>query len=123
MRTAISSWRLTLLCTALGGAVLAGCGGDDHRSAGQQPAAAGKPLDSAASAPSDAAITAAVKTSIASDGRLGALAISVDTVAGHVLLRGATPDTSARKRATQIAQAVRGVSAVNNELSVQPPRN
>lgn len=128
MRKRTASWRLTLLCMVLGGAVLAGCGRDANRSAGQEPddagaAAAGKPADGAASRTSDAAITAEVKASIARDDRLSALAISVDTTDGHVLLRGAAPDTAARKHAAETAQAVHGVGAVNNELSVQPRSN
>ena len=67
----------------------------------------------------DAAITAEIKTLLAKDPGLSALRIDVDTAGGRVALRGTAPSASARERATQLAKAVGGVSAVDNELVVK----
>jgi len=79
----------------------------------------GKAADQVALASSDLAITAAVKTRLASDSELSALAINVDTSSGRVVLRGSAPDTASRNRATELARTVEGVSSVDNELNVQ----
>lgn len=67
----------------------------------------------------DVAITAEVKTRLARDTQLSALAINVDTADGRVTLRGTAPDTASRNRATDLARGVDGVGNVNNELTVQ----
>lgn len=64
----------------------------------------------------DSAITAQVKASLAGDADLRTLDVSVETQAGRVSLRGTAPDAAARNRATQIAAAVKGVAAVDNQL-------
>jgi len=79
----------------------------------------GKAADQVALASGDLAITAAVKTRLASDSELSALAINVDTSSGRVVLRGSAPDTASRNRATELARTVEGVSSVDNELNVQ----
>lgn len=66
----------------------------------------------------DAAITAKVKAGLAQDMDLGALKIDVDTSAGVVTLKGEVKSEQARERASQIAQAVSGVSSVENKLTV-----
>lgn len=68
---------------------------------------------------SDAAITAAVNAELARDKDLSALKINVDTSGGRVLLKGEAPTADARERATRLAQAVRGVRAVDNQLNVK----
>jgi hyperosmotically inducible periplasmic protein len=68
----------------------------------------------------DTAITAAVKTQLAGDADLKMLDIQVETQSGHTVLQGRVPDESARDRATRIASAVTGVSAVDNRLEVRP---
>lgn len=75
--------------------------------------------DQVASKVEDAAITASVNAELAKDPSLSALRINVDTSNGRVLLRGAAPDAAARDRATQLAQAVNGVVAVDNQLEVR----
>jgi osmotically-inducible protein OsmY len=70
-------------------------------------------------AATDMAITATVKTRLAADTELSALAINVDTRAGHVVLHGTAPDTAARTHATELARSVEGVVAVDNALTVQ----
>lgn len=67
----------------------------------------------------DAAITVEVKALLAKEPGLSALKIDVDTAGGRVALRGSAPTTAARERATQIAKAVTGVTAVDNELAVK----
>lgn len=66
----------------------------------------------------DAATTARVKSVLAADARLSALAIEVDTQDGVVKLTGSTADDAARRRATELVQGVKGVSKVDNQLKV-----
>jgi hyperosmotically inducible protein len=72
----------------------------------------------ASDAVSDAVITTAVNAELAKDAQLSALNIDVDTANGRVALRGTAPDAASRDRATQIAAAVKGVVAVDNQLTV-----
>lgn len=81
--------------------------------------AMGNATDAVANKSRDAAITASVKTQLVGDSSLSALSINVDTSGGRVVLRGSAPTSMARDRATQLARAVDGVSAVENELRVQ----
>ena len=66
----------------------------------------------------DATITAEVNAGLAKDATLSALKINVDTRDGKVTLKGPAPSTDARNRATEIAKAVKGVSTVDNQLTV-----
>lgn len=68
----------------------------------------------------DMGITTSVKTKLAADSQLSALAIDVDTSNSRVVLRGSAPSAAARERATEIAQRTDGVTAVSNELKVSP---
>lgn len=70
----------------------------------------------AASSVDDAGITVAVNAALAGDPKLSALKIDVDTSNGRVELKGSAPDDSSRRRATELAQAVKGVVAVDNRL-------
>ena len=67
----------------------------------------------------DAAITAQVSAGLAKDPTLSALKIDVDTRDGVVTLQGPAPTQEAKDRATAIAQGVKGVSSVMNQLSVK----
>ncbi|MEO5771441.1 MAG: BON domain-containing protein [Burkholderiaceae bacterium] len=67
----------------------------------------------------DAAITMEVKAMLAKDPNLSALAINVDTAGGRVALKGTAPTGAAKDRASELARAVSGVTAVNNELAVK----
>ena len=67
----------------------------------------------------DAAITAQVSAGLAKDPTLSALKIDVDTRDGVVTLNGPAPTQEAKDRATAIAQGVKGVSSVLNQLSVK----
>jgi hyperosmotically inducible periplasmic protein len=68
---------------------------------------------------SDGAITASINADLLKDPELSVVKIDVDTKAGAVTLNGLTPTESARQRAEKIARAVKGVTAVNNYLSVK----
>ena len=67
----------------------------------------------------DAAITTSINAELARDTALSALKIDVDTKAGRVALKGTAPDSTARDRATQLAQKVDGVVGVDNQLVVK----
>lgn len=68
---------------------------------------------------SDAGITTSINAELAKDSTLSALKINVDTADGKVVLRGSAPSTDARERATRLAQAVKGVTGVDNRLEVR----
>lgn len=94
--------------------------GDVAQNAGERATdAAARATDAATDAVSDAAITASVNAELARDNELSALGINVDTDNARVTLRGTAPNQAALERATQLAQKVRGVNGVDNELTVQ----
>ena len=74
-------------------------------------------LSKAEEAVSDVSITAAVSAGLAKDPDLSALKINVDTRDGVVSLNGPAPSAAAKARAESIAQAVKGVKSVHNNLS------
>lgn len=67
----------------------------------------------------DAAITSKVNAALAADKDLSATKIDVDTKNGVVTLTGPAPSAGARDRATDLAKNVKGVSSVNNKLTVK----
>lgn len=71
---------------------------------------------------SDAAITASVNAELAKDPNLSATKIDVDTSGGKVALHGSAPDAAAKDRATQLAQGVKGVQDVDNQLTIKAKR-
>ena len=81
-----------------------------------------KAVQRAGGAVADAVIVTSVKAELARDPKLSALAIDVDATAGRVLLRGTAPDADSRLRATTLAAGTQGVSSVDNQLVVQPPK-
>ena len=66
----------------------------------------------------DAVITTSINAELAKDTTLSALKINVDTRDGKVMLRGTAPDATARDRATKLASGVKGVTSVDNQLTV-----
>lgn len=68
----------------------------------------------------DATITAQVSAGLAKDPDLSAIKIDVDTVNGSVTLNGPATTPAAKQRAETIASAVKGVTSVNNQLTVAP---
>jgi hyperosmotically inducible periplasmic protein len=70
---------------------------------------------------SDAALTAKVKTAIASDAGLGsASAINVNSYRGVVQLSGLVDSPEKIERAAQAARNVDGVRTVENNIKVRP---
>lgn len=67
----------------------------------------------------DAAITASIKTDFLKDPDLSVLKIDVDTKDGVVTLNGLADNEGARKRAGQLAGAIKGVREVRNHLTVK----
>lgn len=67
----------------------------------------------------DASITAKVNAELATDKDLSAIRIDVDTKEGVVTLSGPAPTATAKERASQIARNVKGVTSVNNQLTVK----
>jgi hyperosmotically inducible periplasmic protein len=135
---------LAALAAAVAALTLAAC--DDNRTAGQQidrgvqraenktaevtadaKAAAnraGNAMERAGSTVADkvedASITTAVNAEYARDDKLSAIKIDVDTKDGKVLLTGTAPDAASKDRATMLANNVKGVTAVDNQLTVKP---
>lgn len=73
---------------------------------------------SAGAAVADAAITAKVKSALIAEPGLKSTGIDVVTEKGVVSLFGTTVSNSSRDRATQLAAAVEGVKAVQNNLAI-----
>jgi osmotically-inducible protein OsmY len=67
----------------------------------------------------DAMITTKVKASLAGDKDLSAIRIEVDTKDGVVTLSGPAPSANAREHANDLAKNVKGVTSVNNHLTVK----
>jgi hypothetical protein len=68
----------------------------------------------------DAALTAKVKTALANDVGLKTLKLEVDANSGVVTVKGQVDSDDAKKRVQEIAQAVSGVTWVQNQISVVP---
>jgi len=67
----------------------------------------------------DAGIKASIETDFLKDPDLSVLKIDVDSKDGVITLNGLTKDETARSRAAQIAQKVKGVREVRNFLVVK----
>ena len=79
---------------------------------------ASQAITAAGNAVDDAGITARIKTELAKDPELSALAINVDTQDGAVTLNGKAPNAGAKERAETLAKAVSSVKSVDNRLTV-----
>lgn len=67
---------------------------------------------------SDAGLVTTIKAKLAADTLMTMSSINVDASQGRVTLRGSVADAGAVARARQIASAVKGVTAVDNQLMV-----
>jgi hyperosmotically inducible periplasmic protein len=67
----------------------------------------------------DAGVTAKVNAALAKDKDLSAIKIDVDTKDGVVTLSGPAPSATAKERASEIARTVKGVTSVNNQLTIK----
>lgn len=123
---------LCLVAAAIG---LAACGervdsGEPRAGAGAGAVQNEKPMDStrdpsmagrdaALGTQNTAALGEAVKSQLARDPQLGVAPIQVEVVnGGQVALKGTAPTASARERAEQLAWTVKGVTKVDNQLTV-----
>lgn len=70
----------------------------------------------------DLALTAEINAELSHEPQLRGLLIEVDSVGGHVALRGEAPDASTRDLATERALRVPGVRSIDNQLQVGGPR-
>lgn len=119
-----SARRLTLVAAAVAVLGLAACSREEtvEPTVGQQVDTAidkaGQMASEAGDKVADATITAAVAAELALDKNLSALKIDVETTDGRVALRGTAPTPEARDRATLLAEAVKGVRSVDNQLTV-----
>ena len=68
----------------------------------------------------DKTISARVKTRFASDERVSATRVEVETLNGTVQLSGFVPTAAEKERAGEIARQVPDVKAVKNNIIVQP---
>jgi hyperosmotically inducible protein len=102
----------TASAVALAAVLGAGCA---SQQAEQQKRSAGEFTD-------DAAVTAKVKSAIASDvGARAAAAIDVDTYRGTVQLSGFVDSKDVAERANKAASKVSGVKSLKNDLRVKSP--
>jgi hyperosmotically inducible periplasmic protein len=127
-----------LLVAASAGLLIAGVAGCDRNNpdttvgqkvdkaidtTNQKMADAGKAIENkttqAGQAIDDASITVAVKAEYAKDKEVDALKINVDTKDGIVTLNGSAPSEAGRLKAESLAMGVKGVSKVNNNLTVK----
>ena len=69
----------------------------------------------------DSWITAKTKIALFSDSRVKGREINVETKAGQVMLRGKVDNDEAKAAAADIAQGIKGVQSVKNELQVVAP--
>lgn len=94
----------TVIATSLGLAGTAAAHESAERTAGQV-------ID-------DATITASIKAKLLEDDRTEGFDINVDTVKGHVTLRGGADTSTDRIAAAEIARGTEGVVAVDNEITI-----
>lgn len=67
----------------------------------------------------DSAITTAVKAKFADDATVSAMAISVETLKGEVMLSGFAKSAEERAKAESLAAGVKGVKSVKNQIAVR----
>lgn len=69
----------------------------------------------------DATITARVKAKFATDDKVAATRISVETLNGVVQLSGFATSAEEKSRAEMLTKEIRGVKSVRNSIVVQAP--
>ena len=108
--------KVKLLPAALmaAGLALSGCASHRDKAASGESRSAGQVT-------SDAALTAKVKTALATNAGLGTAAdVNVQSYRGVVQLTGFVPPQEDIQRAADAARKVEGVSRVDNNLQVKP---
>jgi hyperosmotically inducible protein len=110
--------KLLVLSASILALALAGCASDRPRNQTGGSASTEIKQDT-----KNAALTAKVKTALASDIGLKTLTgIDVDSMGSTVTLKGKVDTEENKRRAEQVAQRVEGVSSVKNQLTVEPKR-
>ena len=98
--------RVSVLVAAVALTALAGCASTQrHESTGQY-------ID-------DAAITTSVKAAIFNEPTLKSAEINVETFKGRVQLSGFVSNAASVNRAVQVAQGIKGVTSVANDMRVK----
>jgi osmotically-inducible protein OsmY len=108
--------KVKLLAAAMmaAGVALAGCASHNDKVASGESRTAGQTT-------SDAALTAKVKTALATDAGIGTAAdVNVNSYNGVVQLNGFVDSQDKIQRAADVARGVSGVSRVDNNLKVKP---
>ena len=108
--------KVKLLAAAMmaAGLALAGCASHRDNAASGESRSAGEVT-------SDAALTAKVKTALATNAGLGTAAdVNVQSYRGVVQLNGFVPSQEDIQRAADAARKVSGVTRVDNNLKVKP---
>ena len=67
----------------------------------------------------DAWITTKVKAMLVEDPMVKATEVNVETYKGVVQLSGFVSSTAARSRAVEVAQAIKGVTSVKNDMRIK----
>lgn len=68
----------------------------------------------------DTSIARAINAELSYDGLVPNLGVDIESANGIVTLTGAVDNLSAKRRATRIAETVRGVRAVSNRIVIEP---
>jgi len=109
-RFLLVSYRIPLILIALVLAILTACSPSaTHRGTGEY-------ID-------DTAVTARVKTALATDPQVKATEVQVETFRGTVQLSGFVDSAESAARAAQLAREIRGVKEVRNSMVVREPRH
>lgn len=106
---------LTILCL---GVLLSGCTALMVGNGGSSGGQFGKGERTEAQIRQDGITTAAVSSRLASDTRVGAFNIGVETFANRVTLRGTVDSQEVRMRAQELADSVDDVVSVSNQIRV-----
>lgn len=117
--TSLKNSNSLLLAVVLAGVSLSACGKSPLPGQLSDSAAADAPKESASlgKALADTAITASVKSRLASDSRVSGSEISVETNNGIVTLGGLARQRSAREAAEELARATPDVKGVDNRIA------
>jgi osmotically-inducible protein OsmY len=78
------------------------------------------PLLAQKKAVTDDIINDQVRVKLANDSEIGGMAIEVDVHEGVVTLKGKVRTDKMRSKAEKVAKKVKGVTSVNNQLTVSP---
>jgi hyperosmotically inducible protein len=107
-----------MLVASVSVALLAGCAGMRGGEGAGQGYGYGSTQRTAGEVVDDVTITAEIKAKLAADPELSAIKINVDSNQGAVRLKGEVKTLALRRKADQLAQGVKGVKSVDNQLVI-----